>query len=119
MGQMRGGEAKAMEAVAALENKRMRDSWSRGVRKDADIVLGKNDNRILTEVVKEASLLAGVLTSELYGKSQRANIARARQFAFYQCEKLGMKHKAIARAFDRDVTTIAHGIKKVKEELGK
>lgn len=119
MSRIRGSKYKTMEAVAMLESKVARDIWARDVCRQANVVLSKDESTILNEVVKEVAAATGVLTTEILGKSQAAKITRARQFAFYQCARLGMTRNVIGDAFGRDASTVTHGIQKIRKALGK
>ncbi len=111
--------AMSMKAVAMLENQVARDLWAADIARDAEVVLTVLDDKIVSEVVKEVAVASGVLTTEIMSKSQVSRVANARQFAFYQCHKLGMNKSEIGAAFGRDHSTVCFGISKIKKALGK
>ena len=70
-------------------------------------------------VVKEAVAAAtGVSVEELASKSRSPRVAQARQLAMYlTSEMTGLSVAAIARAFERDHTTVLHALRVVGSRL--
>lgn len=67
-------------------------------------------------ILSDAAILCGVSVDEVQSKTQRIEIVRARQLAWYILhKKYGWSYNTIARCTKRDHTTIIHGINKIND----
>lgn len=67
-------------------------------------------------ILSDAALLCGVSIDDVHSKTQRIEIVRARQLAWYVLHtKYGWSYNTIARCVKRDHATIIYGINKVKD----
>lgn len=70
------------------------------------------------KVIETVSNYYGIETKELLGKSRQKDIKTARQIAMYLMnEELNLSTVRIGNEFQKDHTTIMHGIKVIKEDL--
>lgn len=65
--------------------------------------------------VIEACVDAGVSPSDVMGSSRLAKVCRVRQRLFYEFRADGMSLPEIGRFFNRDHTTVLHGVNAEKE----
>jgi len=69
-------------------------------------------------IIECTAQLNSIKTSELLGPSKKKHIARARLMAYYLARELtGHSFPELARAFDRDHSTIQSGVDKIAESL--
>lgn len=74
------------------------------------------DCTAIAEVAAFVAAYHGLTLAQLRGESRRAHIVAARHQAFYICHKqLCRSLPKIGRYFNRDHTTVLHGIRKVEE----
>ena len=66
--------------------------------------------RTIDQITAQVSDLTGVSVKDLMSKRRTDRIARARFLIWFIAQREGMSLTQIARAFDRDHTTILHGI---------
>lgn len=66
----------------------------------------------INEITLQVSDLTGVSVKDLKSKRRTDRIARARFLIWFIAHREGMSLMQIARAFDRDHTTILHGIQR-------
>ncbi len=70
------------------------------------------------QVIDKVAKYYDVSSKDLYGKSRVKNIKSARQVAMYLLnDELGLSTIKIGNEFDKDHTTIMHGIKVIKNNL--
>ena len=70
------------------------------------------------KVIETVSTYYGIESKELLGKSRQKDIKTARQIAMYLMnEELNLSTVRIGNEFQKDHTTIMHGIKVIKEDL--
>ena len=67
--------------------------------------------KTIDEITAQVSDLTGVSVRELMSKRRTERIAHARFLIWFIAQREGMSLMQIARAFDRDHTTIRHGIR--------
>ena len=66
----------------------------------------------INEIVQQVSEFTCISVKDIMGKSRKAPIAQARFLVWFVARQQGMTLQQIARAFDRDHTTILHGIQR-------
>lgn len=71
----------------------------------------------MSPVVRAVALECGLDVDDLIGPSRAAEIVRARQKAMWLCHRAGKKKTTIGRFFNRDHTTVLHGIRRHEERL--
>ena len=71
--------------------------------------------KTIDEITAQVSDLTGVSVKELMSKRRTERIAHARFLIWFIAQREGMSLMQIARAFDRDHTTILHGIQREEE----
>lgn len=76
------------------------------------------DDPILDRYVFQCAKEMQVSVKVILGPSRRAPIARARRWYWWMARRNGHSVCAIARAFNRDHTTVVHGITKAQAEWG-
>lgn len=60
---------------------------------------------------------SNVKINDIRGRSRAHELVAVRQAVWYVAhEYLGYRYSALARIYDRDHTTIIHGVKKIKED---
>ena len=74
-------------------------------------VIGLRRGKI-NEIVQQVSDFTCISVKDIMGKSRKAPIAQARFLVWFVARQQGMTLQQIARAFDRDHTTILHGIQR-------
>lgn len=62
-------------------------------------------------IVRAVSEATGISRIAIYSQSRRREIAHARQIVMHEAHKQGLSVNQIARALNRDHTTILHGIR--------
>ncbi len=73
----------------------------------------------LAAIQQAVCQINGLTTEELLSQRRSARVAQSRQLAMYLARELtGLSLSEIARAFDRDHTTVLHAIRAVNERLG-
>lgn len=78
------------------------------------------ENKIITidEIMYVVCDTYGIKTNELLSKNRQYQIAHPRQIAMYLCRKLtDLSLVKIGETFDRDHSTIMHGIDKIENEM--
>ena len=65
----------------------------------------------INDITAQVSDLTGIAVKDLLGKSRMRRIAHARFLICFIAHREGLSLQQIARAFDRDHTTIHHGIR--------
>jgi chromosomal replication initiator protein len=81
--------------------------------------LGDGDRAPTPQLILDA-VAAGcdLRAAELLGRQRTSHIARARQVAMFLCRKhTGLSFPALGRFFQRDHTTVQHGVEKVQAAL--
>lgn len=73
-------------------------------------VIGLRRGKI-NEIVQQVSDFTCISVKDIMGKSRKAPIAHARFLIWFIAHREGLSLQQIARAFDRDHTTIHHGIR--------
>jgi chromosomal replication initiation ATPase DnaA len=68
----------------------------------------------LPHIIEATAALYGVTPDHLTGPDRTRGIAQARQAAFSAAHQEGHSIAAIGRAFNRDHTTVMHGLSRVK-----
>lgn len=71
--------------------------------------------RSMTQIVDDVAAANGLTVADLKGKSRERHIAWPRQWAYALCRRQGRSLPQIARFFNRDHTTIMHGIRQVEK----
>ena len=66
----------------------------------------------ITDITAQVSDITGIAVKDLLGKSRMRRIAHARFLIWFIAHREGLTLQQIARAFDRDHTTILHGIQR-------
>lgn len=66
---------------------------------------------VINDITAQVSDLTGIAVKDLLGKSRLRRIAHARFLIWFIASRQGLTLQQIARAFDRDHTTILHGIR--------
>lgn len=62
----------------------------------------------------------GLEVSKMFGRSQERKYSHARWVAFWLCSEVGgMASTVIGRKFDRDHSTVLHGIKQAKKRMAR
>ncbi len=108
----------AMKALAMLENEASRDLWATDLRRDAEAAdISTPVKELVMRVVAEVSVVTGVLTGEIRGKSRIGPVVRARHFVWFKLTEFGLSASEIGRAFKADHTTVLHGVARVKSKL--
>lgn len=74
-------------------------------------VIGLRRGKI-NEIVQQVSEFTCISVKDIMGKSRKAPITQARHLVWFVARQQGMTLQQIARAFDRDHTTILHGIQR-------
>lgn len=74
-------------------------------------VIGLRRGKI-SDIVQQVSDLTCISAKDIMGKSRKAPIAQARFLVWFVARQQGMTLQQIARTFDRDHTTILHGIQR-------
>lgn len=74
-------------------------------------VIGLRRGKI-NEIVQQVSDLTCISVKDIMGKSRKAPITKARHLVWFVARQQGMTLQQIARAFDRDHTTVLHGIQR-------
>lgn len=64
----------------------------------------------INDITAQVSDLTGIAVKDLLGKSRLRRIAHARFLIWFIAHREGLSIRNIAKAFDRDHTTIHHGI---------
>ena len=64
----------------------------------------------INDITAQVSDLTGIAVKDLLGKSRLRRIAHARFLIWFIASREGLTLRQIARSFDRDRTTIHHGI---------
>ena len=65
----------------------------------------------INEIVAQVADLTCLPATEIMGRSRKAPIAQARHLVWLVAQRQGMSLTQIGRAFDRDHTTVLHGIR--------
>lgn len=75
---------------------------------------GRNETeRKVLEIVSETERVTGVSRAEILGKKRHRNIVKARWLAMQRARDIGLSYPEIGRVFDRDHTSVMHGVKSV------
>lgn len=74
-------------------------------------VIGLRRGKI-NEIVQQVSEFTCISVKDIMGKSRKAPVAQARFLVWFVARQQGMTLHQIARAFERDHTTILHGIQR-------
>jgi chromosomal replication initiator protein len=80
-------------------------------------VAATGQNQVLWQIADEVAALARISADELFGRSRRRKIARARQFAMWAARQHGMSFSEIGSFFDRDHTTVMHACRAVEARM--
>lgn len=70
----------------------------------------------IPEIVTHVSKETGVSESEIYARSRRTEVARARHIVWYACRQAGYSFEDIAVPFGRDHSTIRYGANRIAKE---
>ena len=70
--------------------------------------------RAISPIVHAVAQASGIPASQIYSRSRKAHVNRARQIVMLAAHERGMSLSEIGRALGRDHTTIDHGIKAEK-----
>ena len=72
----------------------------------------------MAAIVAAVAAETGITEAEIMGTRRWANVSAARQLVFYIAHREGMSLPVIGQLFDRDHTTVWHGIKAEKARRG-
>src|SRR5262245_36151510 len=85
-----------------------------------DMLTGRAEERrpaprlVAADIRRVVTTFFGVTDNQLDGRSRAGSIARIRQIAFYLCRtRTAQSLPEIGRAFDRDHSTIWHGVRRI------
>lgn len=110
----------AMEKMAAQEAQAVRNSWRTNPVIPSKVVdavrfYGHRPSKgFMGSVVLEVAEKTGVTPKQILGSSRKRNIVRARQLAMWGARQHGVSFPEIGRFFNRDHTTVIHGVKMVE-----
>lgn len=68
-------------------------------------------NAVLEEILREVAAATGIPGHEICGRGRTAPVARARQIAYFVAAQKGVTQTRIGEFFNRDHTTVGHGIR--------
>lgn len=112
-----------MATFAKAENSATKRHWNHGneIRAAfADMQLPAEVDEICREIASEVEAFTGVSAGVILRSRKRtAIVTRARQFCFWRAYQKGLTSTQIGRAFNRDQTTIMHGIKQIEKRVQK
>lgn len=78
----------------------------------------KNLQPPIREIVRDVCEVFGVAEGDVYGSCREMTITRVRWASWYACHQLGYSLSKIGQAFNRDHTTILHGVQRIKKMRG-
>lgn len=71
----------------------------------------------LAQAVREAAARHGVTVEAVMGHGRGHPVSRARREGYLAARNLGMSYPQIAQAFNRDHTTVIHGVKGLRDKM--
>lgn len=75
---------------------------------------------VVPSVVAATARFYGVTAALINGAPRYREVVRARHIAMYIAKKVtGLSYPSLGREFNRDHSTILHGVKQVEERLGR
>lgn len=81
---------------------------------DACTAAAETRARCIKPIVHAVAQATGIPASEIYGRSRKAHVCRARQIVMLAAAERGMWLSEIGRALGRDHATVAYGIEAEK-----
>lgn len=108
-----------MVEFARAENAAAKRHWNMGdeLRKVGAKRHTETAQNVLSQIVADISAEGGVSVKAIMSRSKRQPFARYRMYAYLVAERAGVNRNEIAYFFDRDLSTISHGISEIRRRL--
>lgn len=86
------------------------------INHDLALLFG-HDYFLMEEITQAVSEETGIPVEDIKSIKRTQDIARARQYCFYRARQHGFTLSQIANEFNRDHTSVLHGVRRIKELL--